>query len=65
MTTKLKPCPFCGRIPRMWDEEEDAPGGPVVVGRYISCKCGARLYSYGDNEEELTKRWNKRISTRK
>jgi hypothetical protein len=49
----------------MWDEEEDAPGGPVVVGRYISCKCGARLYSYGDNEEELTKRWNKRISTRK
>lgn len=49
----------------LWDEEEDAPGGPVIVGHYVDCHCGARLYSYGDTEEELIKRWNRRISARK
>lgn len=61
MAKKMKPCPFCGGIPRIWDEEENAPGGPVVVDHYVDCKCGAKLWGFGDSEEELIERWNKRI----
>ena len=59
--TKIKPCPFCGRKPRMWDEEDAYyPGGPVVIGHYLKCKCGARMDSTELNEEKLIKEWNKR-----
>lgn len=60
MKTKLKPCPFCGRIPEIWDEEEDAPGGPVVVDHYMDCRCGLRLCGLGASKEDLIKSWNTR-----
>jgi len=61
MEEKLEQCPFCKRIPKMWDEEEDAPGGPVIMDQYLQCKCGVRMYGYGIGESALIKKWNTRV----
>ena len=45
----------------MWDEEEDAPGGPVIMDQYLQCKCGVRMYGYGIGESALIKKWNTRV----
>lgn len=61
MSEKLKKCPWCGRIPKMWDEEDPYyPGGPVIVDHYLDCRCGVRMIGLGVTEEELIKRWNSR-----
>lgn len=49
---ELKPCPFCGRKPRM---TRDIDGDCRV-----RCQnCGATTY-YARTEEEATKAWNRR-----
>jgi Lar family restriction alleviation protein len=57
---KIKPCPWCGKIPELWDEEDPySPGGPVVIGYYIECSdCGLRMSD--EDEKKLIRRWNKR-----
>jgi len=45
----------------MWDEEDAYyPGGPVVIGHYLECRCGVRMSSGELDEEKLIKRWNNR-----
>jgi len=56
---KLKPCHWCGKKPRLWDEEDPYyPGGPVVVDYYIEC-ADCRLKMYGGDKEALIRKWNK------
>ncbi len=53
----MKPCPFCGKQPRIWQDETDGPGGPIPTDYVITCCVEMRDY----DEKELIKRWNKRV----
>lgn len=51
------PCPFCGKQPEMWqDEDPYGPGGPIPTDFVISCCAELRAGS----KEKAIKRWNKR-----
>ena len=56
MTTKLKPCPFCGGEIRKFI-------GPLKNTVMFVCdKCGADVCFYGgEYEPKATEKWNKRI----
>jgi len=54
----LKPCPWCKGEVDMWFEEDPYfPGGPVIVGHYITCE-NCELKMSDENESKLIKRWN-------
>lgn len=53
---KLLPCPFCGKQPRLWQNEADGPGGPFPTDYTISC-CAELI---GPDKETAAKRWNQR-----
>jgi len=53
----MKPCPFCGKQPKIWQNEDDCGLlGPNPTDWTISC-CASMD---GNTEEELIKKWNKR-----
>jgi len=57
---EIKGCPWCGKTPELWDDEDPYyPGGPVVIGYYLECfSCDVKMY--GENKNKLIKKWNKR-----
>lgn len=53
---ELKPCPFCGKVPRLWGM---SPLGPY----YVSCKnkkCKVFMDCAADTREDVVKMWNTR-----
>ena len=61
--TPLKPCPFCGCMPKL-SLGKIAPGFFQIECVSSQNKCPAYLYVIGLTEEEATERWNTRfIST--
>ena len=62
MTDKIKPCPFCGKEPRIIVDE----GPDVGFDEYlIDCDCisGIEVYGHevdGDTEESTIAKWNTR-----
>lgn len=57
---ELKPCPFCGENPNIqWFPD------PHFIGENfynIECqKCFSSTFNYIKSEEEVIKRWNKRV----
>ena len=52
---KLKPCPFCGKQPKYFQDEIDGPGGPIPTDFVIHCCVELR-----SNEEKAVKIWNTR-----
>jgi hypothetical protein len=66
---ELKPCPFCGKTPKIVRTDVE-PQGDSWYGRrmetYVSCECGATLFDEGFHmgfwsNEEAEKRWNTRV----
>ena len=58
--TDLEPCPFCGRIPKVYDS-----AGNILTERkehYIKCKCGMFItfYPQSRDRESLIKKFNRR-----
>ena len=70
--TELKPCPFCGKMPRLMYVEED--GSTSCVDGYedeIEFQSPAFVHCYGcdmdyfpdsDNPIEVAKAWNRRAN---
>lgn len=56
MKDETKPCPHCGKQPKVWQNEYDGPGGPITTDWEIYCCSTMSDYSL----ENLIKRWNKR-----
>ncbi len=68
--TKLKPCPFCGKQPKMLNEYMFSRAREATQ---IVCKCGSGIIVYGksskkfnDEERESTaiRAWNTRVGDR-
>ena len=58
MTEKLKPCPFCGGLPKFYEiYANGAKVWKVMCGKRVDC-C-AILNEY-DTQEEAAEAWNKR-----
>jgi len=53
---EIRPCPFCGGIPKLWDESH----GSRVYS--MQCACGCEL-GWEMSEEDILKRWNRRVIT--
>jgi Lar family restriction alleviation protein len=55
--SELKPCPFCGSIPEVYDSETDDIREEDVHWVSVCCKCGAEPFRhiYSDNVNEDTK----------
>lgn len=49
---ELKPCPFCGRKPRIESCEN--------FGYFVICKCGIEQSTLYAQKCDAVKRWNKR-----
>jgi hypothetical protein len=60
MKNRLEKC-LCGKNPRIFMEEEEGPGGPIVVDYYLECKCGVEFHGDSPDEKVLIKKWNKWI----
>lgn len=58
MESKLKPCPWCKKKVKLWNEEDPYyPGGPVIIGYYIECfHCDLKMA--GEDKKKLIKKWN-------
>ena len=63
----LNPCPFCGRIPKAYDNHMVIPIDeriPNVIYGYVRCSCGAALFPRRGNGhshlETAIKKWNNR-----
>lgn len=53
---ELKPCPFCGKKPRLWGA---SPFGPY----YVTCenrKCKVFVDCAADTREQVVEAWNTR-----
>ncbi len=53
---KPLPCPFCGKLPKVWQDEEMHPFGPVPTEWVVECCVEMR----DGKKNRLIKRWNKR-----
>lgn len=51
---KLKPCPFCGEKPKLYDVPEN--GYQIAL---CECSCGS-AFAGGKTTEEAAKNWNRR-----
>lgn len=68
MEAKLKPCPFCGRMPGIEIRDVEPQGDRWYdprIERFVLCKCGAcmfdRWFHAGfDSDREAVQAWNKR-----
>lgn len=57
MMDELKPCPFCGEIPRIIEHEfvdSDNTYG-------IKCKCGAQGFQFWETIDDAIEAWNRRV----
>lgn len=50
--TELKPCPFCGRVPKIENCKD--------FGYFIKCKCGVEQSTLYAQRSYAVRRWNKR-----
>ena len=56
---KLKPCPFCGKEPKYWFDNNHTM--PIKKGFNIACPvCDVRCYSI--EKEDCIKMWNTRTT---
>jgi hypothetical protein len=53
---KLISCPFCGKQPMVWQDEESGPGGPIPTDYVIECCVTLRA----STERQAINRWNTR-----
>jgi len=66
----LKPCPFCGAIPEVVEEDVEPQGDPWYGGKYeifVRCACGCCLFNGSfhegfSNNEAAAIAWNKEKS---
>lgn len=54
--TELKPCPFCGKKPRIIKHE--FYGCRDTFG--IKCSCGSEGYQFWETAQKATEEWNRR-----
>lgn len=61
---ELKPCPFCGGIPRLYEDTADSVGSIAADGgHYVgtcSSKCRVRFGGYFRSEQAAIEAWNTR-----
>ncbi len=58
MSEELLPCPFCGKKPRIYqDEYPYGPGGPIPLGFVVEC-CVVKINE--STEKRAIKHWNTR-----
>lgn len=50
---ELKPCPFCGKIPRIQDCGHN-------YGYFVTCKCGVEQSGLYKQKCDAVRHWNKR-----
>jgi hypothetical protein len=57
MVKELLPCPFCGKKPKVFqDEDPYSPGGPIPTDFVIYCCVEMRAAS----KKEAFRKWNRR-----
>lgn len=69
MTDKLKPCPFCGGEPKVYEDTVDAVGAIVFDGGWYigtcSIVCRVHFGGYFPTEQDAIKTWNTREEKRR
>ena len=55
---ELKPCPFCGEIPLLYESKQDLKNILYGVSCYGEHHCAS--VGYFDTEEEAIEAWNRR-----
>lgn len=64
---ELKPCPFCGGKPKIYDNSDDFNATEKLYG--IRCtKCGLHVHGVGNlirSKQQTISRWNRRDEERK
>ncbi len=51
------PCPFCGKVPKIWQNEVQYPFGPVPTDWVLTC-C---ISMEGPTKDILIHKWNQRV----
>ena len=60
---ELKPCPFCGGIPKRHEIEQDFfDTGTCITGYAVFCQKCRCSTEYELSQAEADKRWNRRAS---
>lgn len=65
--TEVKPCPFCGEIPKMTTEVikiEEAQVLPIITIECNSISCGVQLFSSNYHISSVTADWNTRAPSK-
>lgn len=61
---KLLPCPFCGKLPKIYQKESCDRGWPIAVGWAVRCT-GCHVVKESDFEELAIEYWNTRFDFEK